>query len=653
MHLTFRSTFLSVKQFPEIDLPPFVLITGLNGTGKSHVLKAIKEGNISCDVTSNPKEEIRLHDWQTLMPQDAGTYDGRTWMQQRSGVRDHVINQARTFSSQILDVAMRHGVPSEHLKDIAYVSLLSTEDLTQILGDRQKAEAAKEAIRIEANNASQNIRSQVRNNHQYTKSIEYILKRTSKPLVALDSQDFFYDGEERWGSAELFQQSLAQAFVAYRDLALKNELRIRARERGREVEALSDEEFIARHMIAPWSFVNEAMKAAHLDFEIDHPDLDDYIPYRPQLTKRSSGAHIFFSDLSSGEKILMSLALSLYQTNDKRQLTTYPKVLLLDEIDAPLHPSMSRFYLEVLTKTIVEKNGISVIATTHSPSTVAIAPEESIYVIRPDVPGLHKITKSQALNILTQGVPTLAISFEGRRQVFVESYSDAELYDVLSQNLKQILQTERSLEFVATGVRNPENHTHTNMGCAVVRHLVETLSKAGNKSVFGLIDWDGKNTPNERIHVLAYDRRNGIENVILDPLVLSAFIAGYDRDSAAGLGISRETTYLNFFDLKPEELQPIIDQLQQRVLKKTASEKAKCKYVGGFELEIDDSYLKLDDHSLEKAVLDAFPALNKYTRNRNGALMMEIATTVLKDKPSFIPIEIRDAFLGILNIDSH
>jgi len=250
-------------------------------------------------------------------------------------------------------------------------------------------------------------------------------------------------------------------------------------------------------------------------------------------------------------------------------------------------------------------------------------------------------------------VPTLAISFEGRRQVFVESYSDAELYDVLSQNLKQILQTERSLEFVATGVRNPENHTHTNMGCAVVRHLVETLSKAGNKSVFGLIDWDGKNTPNERIHVLAYDRRNGIENVILDPLVLSAFIAGYDRDSAAGLGISRETTYLNFFDLKPEELQPIIDQLQQRVLKKTASEKAKCKYVGGFELEIDDSYLKLDDHSLEKAVLDAFPALNKYTRNRNGALMMEIATTVLKDKPSFIPIEIRDAFLGILNIDSH
>jgi len=54
--------------------------------------------------------------------------------------------------------------------------------------------------------------------------------------------------------------------------------------------------------------------------------------------------------------------------------------LLLDEVDASLHPSMIKNLLDVIEK-IFLKNGCKVILATHSPTTVALAPEESIYEI--------------------------------------------------------------------------------------------------------------------------------------------------------------------------------------------------------------------------------------------------------------------------------
>jgi hypothetical protein len=58
---------------------------------------------------------------------------------------------------------------------------------------------------------------------------------------------------------------------------------------------------------------------------------------------------------------------------------------------------------------------------------VALAPEEAIYSMNALNPRLEKTSKSAALAILTAGVPTLSVSFSGRRQIFVESRTDASL----------------------------------------------------------------------------------------------------------------------------------------------------------------------------------------------------------------------------------
>jgi hypothetical protein len=81
------------------------------------------------------------------------------------------------------------------------------------------------------------------------------------------------------------------------------------------------------------------------------------------------------------------------------------------------------------TKEGLEQFKVNVIATTHSPSTLACAPEESIYATSAERAGLQKMTKGRALNLLTAGVPTLAVSFSGRRQVFVESEIDSSIYE--------------------------------------------------------------------------------------------------------------------------------------------------------------------------------------------------------------------------------
>jgi hypothetical protein len=206
------------------------------------------------------------------------------------------------------------------------------------------------------------------------------LANSSRSALDLDRGDF--EQLPSWGQVDLFQQSFGELFASYRNMWLKNQLAQRAVERGRtDTDFLTDAEFEERYMLPPWQFVNDALRSARLPFEISKPDEFSFAPFQPRLTKVSSKADVGFNDLSSGEKILMSLAFCVYYAQDKRQVATKPKLLLLDEVDAPLHPSMARTFLGTIMDTIVAEHGIPVIAATHSASTVAMAPESSLYIM--------------------------------------------------------------------------------------------------------------------------------------------------------------------------------------------------------------------------------------------------------------------------------
>ena len=653
MKLTFVSSYLSISSFPEIDLPDFTLLTGRNGAGKTHLLQALQNGNVRADCAPNPTQgTARFYDFNSMIPQDTGVFTTETLRSERIEAFQHFSNakqQSHLFEG-LRNAIRTHGLPDEYLHSPLKVVDLVPDDLTR-WGIKDPATAYNQV-----QSSAQAIDGVLLTSMQQhiKQRIQAIAKATGKHRIATLTQDDFYSSTTAtWEEIGIFQQSFGRLFVSYRDALLANDLaEFRATKGDQSSRYLPADEFKRLHGDPPWTFVNNALSTASLSFRINHPILTDYSPFQPELTKLSTGVRIPFSALSSGEKILMAFAFCVYYSNDKRQLASPPKLLLLDEVDAPLHPSMARNLINTIQQTLIAGFGIKVIMTTHSPSTVALAPEESVYVMEPTSAGIQKCSRSEALNILTVGVPTLSISYEGRRQIFVESPSDAKSYDAVYKILKSKIRSERSLEFVATGARS-KGGIETNTGCDTVRRIVADLSSAGNQSVFGLLDWDGRHTTDQRIAVLAEGRRNGLENVIFDPLAIALLISRDAPNHRGILGTREAESFLTFAQLDPATMQIAINNVTAAVLGNSPDTTTRVEYIGGLALDVDERYLRIDDHQLETKLVDTFPFLHALSKRQAGVLLQHVIVRVFGDVPGAIPMELHDVFVDLLDRPSH
>lgn len=79
------------------------------------------------------------------------------------------------------------------------------------------------------------------------------------------------------------------------------------------------------------------------------------------------------SDLSDGEKAIVSLTFAMLASED-----THPKIIILDEYDAPLNPSLIKAFFTVLKDFFID-NGVQVIIATHSPATLSLAPNYACF----------------------------------------------------------------------------------------------------------------------------------------------------------------------------------------------------------------------------------------------------------------------------------
>jgi hypothetical protein len=83
MKLTFKTSHLSIKEFPSTVTSSFTLITGLSAAGKSHLLQAIASGKILVDGIKDPQTDIRYFDWTNMVPKDTGGYASTTQAEER------------------------------------------------------------------------------------------------------------------------------------------------------------------------------------------------------------------------------------------------------------------------------------------------------------------------------------------------------------------------------------------------------------------------------------------------------------------------------------------------------------------------------------------------------------------------------------------
>jgi energy-coupling factor transporter ATP-binding protein EcfA2 len=277
---------------------------------------------------------------------------------------------------------------------------------------------------------------------------------------------------------------------------------------------------------APWDVVNESLQAAGFAYQVIPPTETRIIEhYSLHLRDRSVPDRIIPAiDLSSGEKVILQLVLWLF-TAGKEGI--FPKLLILDEPDAHLHPSMTQQFLDVISDVLVNKYGVRVIISTHSPSTVALAPEGSVFKLERDASSVLPVTsRAEIISTLTAGLVTVS---KASKFCFVEDDDDVSFYDTVRDILSDAgpsrdpmaLASAPSIAFVPASIGS--GPVKVGGGSSVVAKWVNKLDADPLLHTFvGIIDLDQSNVADPRVKVIG---RYSIENYLLDPLVIFALLS--------------------------------------------------------------------------------------------------------------------------------
>ncbi|MDQ0998054.1 ABC-type lipoprotein export system ATPase subunit [Phyllobacterium ifriqiyense] len=650
MRLVLDEPHSALTPFEQDGFDNLNLITGLNGSGKTQLFKAISDGHIKLfDQNGSPVSESRV------------TFNAQDFLSSN-------VLQSQTPQENIRRAMLSAAV--EKISGPTRPEIYAWLAEKQIMLKDARASWPKPNV-PRGRGGFMDIRFQecVEKLREYEEKLEKIggahfagvkeiASKLGLPICLLTSEDIENDGML---PIPLFSQSLKRTFERYRDIWAHNRaLKLDNDEGVLDDVALAGEQFEQKFGPPPWDVVNSVLVRLGFDTKISVPERRAYGSYEPKLI-RPDGKELPMDQTSSGEKILLSLALVGYHTEAKLNNVVYPKLVMLDEVDAPLHPSMIRTFLSIVQNVLVEKFGCTVFLATHSPSTVALFPKDNIWVQTKNPTRLECVTKQRALNTLTAGVATLAIDYSGIRQVFCEDASDAMIYSSLYRNLKHECDSERSLTFMSSGLNLSTMASRgefaagetINTGCRVVEKIVNSLIAGGNNTVLGLIDRDNPpNKPGKRIYVVGNAERDALENYLFDPLLIACAILKDIPVHRGELGIEG-INFFAFSTLDDKAIQTIIERVQNKVFAGLVFDCVPSKYINGKCFDISELYYSMDDHNLGNLVLKGFPSLrrkmNRGITNRDHTdLMFYIANEVVREFPGHTPIAILDTFTQML-----
>lgn len=370
-----------------------------------------------------------------------------------------------------------------------------------------------------------------------------------------------------------------------------------------------------------------------MPFEVNNPENqgrdDDFFL---KLVNINNGIEIQFNDLSTGEKVLAYLALSVYNTKSKG---ARPDVILFDEPDAALHPEFSKVLIDTIRDVIVREAGVSVIMTTHSPTTVAVANDDDLYEMNKAESKPIKISKQRAIALLTKDLDNVRLTTDNRRQVFVESKYDVGYYENILKLMNK--RFDSNICFLAPHNKNGSN-------CEDVIAITSQLVSLGNDLVYGIIDYDNKNESKGKIIVLGQESRYAIENYIFDPIYVGLLLI---REGI----VTNETP--NFPFVKWSDIKSVTDEVCQKIIDYVLSElelnnRAAISYktISGKDFKINADFTACQGHELEGKILKKWPELNSIKRGRQEEHIMKdyILSKVIYEFPDFLPNDFMELF---------
>lgn len=361
---------------------------------------------------------------------------------------------------------------------------------------------------------------------------------------------------------------------------------------------------------SPWDVVNEALIVADFPYRVVDPTSVGLLDqYELKLKEKTTGVEIRPGELSSGERVLLQLILWLFSSSKDG---AFPKLLLLDEPDAHLHPSMTVQFLTVISEVLVRKHGVRVIMTTHSPSTVALAPEDAIFQMERGEAEIKKITdKSTIIAVLTAGLITVS---PATRFCFVEDEDDVNFYNMIRDLLTDngpsrdsySIKSSPSLVFIAASIG--KGASKTSGGKNNVEKWVNKLDADPLVSTFlGVIDQDENNQASSRIRIIG---RYSFENYLLDPVNIFALLLEHGSAPKLARALISVGDEHQIRSLPSAQLQEITDAISAQIkLQKPeldAQSSVAISYTNGTKIAVPEWFVKSRGHDLLKTVQDTW-----------------------------------------------
>jgi len=572
------------------ELPDFSVLTGLNGSGKSHLLEAI----------FNNTQNVVLKDGEQIKNILYIPFNGLNPKIEENCDPARITSFVKEFYSQFKNALKNPNFQKNKIKS----TLLQT-----FYDPNQKLIAKKFIDKIDINleDVDEN----------------YLIDIFD---VSMMSRDDFFTGQ------------FALIFKNYHKLLEENKINKYYKDQGYDEIPLihTEEEFNQKYGIPPWEFVNAILDSISVPYRVNSP-LGTRIDtsYAFKLISIDGAYNISPQDLSTGEKVLMSLALAIYNSNGK---INKPDLLLIDEPDAPLHPSMSKKMVEILKNKIVELSKIPVIITSHSPTTIICCDGSAVYKMERGISTPIKTSVQDAIETLSSDIPFLKISNDKRRQVFVESKYDVKYYELITNILNRIITMPSEPIYIPARTSNGSN-------CTDVINIVNNLFDNGNEQVYGIIDWDTTNTSTNRIIVLGDNERYNIENYILDPLLMGLFFLREAKITYPEMGLNGYNSYSDLQYLKPEDCQIIIEFILSK-LGIDLSRRTNYFTHNETELSICEAFNVFQGHDLEVLYKNKFPFLNSF--QREDALKTDVINKIMNDFPNLAPKQLYNTIIKII-----
>jgi len=580
MKIKLDTTYKKFEPF-EQELPDFTILTGVNGAGKTQLLTGLAKSDIK--VVDIQNVNIKYVNNTILSENEVPSNI------QQANNRDHFAK------SLVLQYSMFNRFGKEKPKPM--MTGMSEE-------------------------AYQNVK------HIYEK----IARISKKNIEELEENDIL--------NYSAINTSLHQDSIFYHNFKdLFNRYAVKVRDNDLlesqknkygydHLKFLDQKEFVDAYGEAPWDFANRVLKEANINYHFEMPQLLSVSSeIEIILVENLSNRKVSFKDMSSGEKVILSLVFAMYNSQSQ---VRFPDLILMDEPDASLHPSMIKHFLNVIKNVFVKEKNIKVIITTHSPTTIALADEENIFVVKSPDATIEKTSKDAALKVLTEGVPSFSVNYENRRQIFVESPYDVEYYEKLYAIYGSLLESEISLHFIASGDVQKDKFGIAKNSCDIVIDITTLMRDGGNKFVWGIIDFDNKNESTEFVKVLGEGNRYSTENYFLDPLLIAILLLIEGFEMHVNLGFVDGESYINVPSFDSTRLQTLVDYVLDKVKQNIAHESdvlIDCELLNGKIIKLPSWFLYSQGHDLEAAIKKAFPGLNKYRGERD--LKMAVLNKVI------------------------